>query len=351
MLQNAALTEQSVAAPALAPDAKPLNGRMKAAIIVRLLLSGGSRLSLADLSDDAQSELILQMARLRHIDHATLQSVVDEFATVLEAGGLNFPGALEGTLNLLDGQISGTTASRLRRQAGLSRHGDPWKRIGGFEAEVLLPILQAESTEISAVILSKLKVSKAAELLGHLPGERARRIAYAMSLTDAISPEMVSKIGHTIAAQLDAQPISAFEDGPVERVGAILNYSPSNTRDDVLDGLEQEDSSFAAQVRRAIFTFANIPDRIDPRDVPKIIRDVDATVLATALAAASGDDAKSTEFILSNMSQRMADQLREDIDAIGKVKEQDGEAAMTAVVGTIRDLEAAGDIFLVAEDD
>jgi flagellar motor switch protein FliG len=316
-----------------------------------LLLSEGANLSLTDLSDDAQSELILQMARLRHIDHATLQTVVDEFAHILEAGGLNFPGKLEGTLKLLDGTISVATAQRLRRQAGLSRHGDPWKRISGFDAEVLLPVLESESIEVGAVILSKLKVSKAAELLGKLPGERARRITYAVSLTGNIAPDMVQKIGHSIAAQMDAQPISAFADGPVERVGAILNFSPSTTRDEVLNGLEQADSGFATEVRRAIFTFANIPDRIDPRDVPKIIRDVDPAQLTTALAAATGKDAASTEFILSNMSQPMADQIREEVEEIGKVKDADGDAAMSAVVATIRELEASGDTFLVAEDD
>ena len=119
----------------------------------------------------------------------------------------------------------------------------------------------------------------------------------------------------------------------------------------MLDGLEQEDSGFAQQVRRAIFTFANIPDRIDPRDVPKITRDVDPVKLITALAAATGDDEKVTEFILSNMSKRMAEQLREEMQDLGDIKEKDGEAAMTAVVIAIRELEASGDIFLVAEEE
>lgn len=334
-----------------APAGTALSGRQKAAIVVQLMLSGGTRLSLSDLSENAQAELILQMARLRRIDKATLQGVAQEFVEILEAGGLNFPGALEGTLNLLEGQISGTTANRLRRQAGLSRNGDPWKRVGDVDGDQLVEIVRDESVEVAAVILAKLKVSKAAEILGLLPGDQARRIAYTMSLTDAIAPDMVQKIGHSIAAQLDAQPISAFEHSPVERVGAILNFSPSTTREDVLHGLEQEDSGFAAEVRKAIFTFGNIPERIDPRDVPKIIRDVSPEDLVTALAGAKGADEAPKDFILNNMSQRMADQLREEIESRGQVKESEVETAMNAVVATIRNLEAAGDIFLVAEDD
>ncbi len=220
-----------------------------------------------------------------------------------------------------------------------------------MDSELLLPDLERESIEVGAVILSKLKVSKAAELLGQMPGERARRITYAVSLTGDIAPGVVLRIGHAIAEQLDAQPERAFDEGPVERVGAILNFSPSATRDDVLDGLDQADSGFAQRVRRAIFTFANIPDRIDPRDVPKITREVDQTDLITALAAATGKLEKVTEFILSNMSQRMADQLREEMQEAGEINEMDGEAAMTAVVMAIRELESSGEIFLVAEDE
>jgi len=155
----------------------------------------------------------------------------------------------------------------------------------------------------------------------------------------------------SLALPADGYPLVVLDaDGPVERVGAILNFSPSTTRDAVLSGLEQADSGFANEVRRAIFTFANIPARIDPRDVPKIIRDVDPAQLTVALAAATGKDATTTEFILSNMSQRMADQIRDEVGELGKVNEADGDTAMSAVVATIRELEAAGDIFLVAED-
>lgn len=329
---------------------KRLNGRQKAAVVVRLLISEGAQLSLFDLSEEAQTALILQMAALRRIDNNTLNDVVDEFARELDAGGLNFPGALEGTLSLLEGTISPSTANRLRRRAGLSRHGDPWKRVTSVDAGMLLPLLEQESIEVGAVILSKLKVSKAAELLGLMNGERARRITFAVSLTGNVAPDIVQKIGHAIASQLDAQPISAFADGPVERIGAILNFSTANIRDDVLDGLEQADLEFAQQVRRAIFTFANIPERIDPRDVSKIIRDVDPEQLITALAAATGKDARSTDFILSNMSKRLAEQMREDIENIGKITEKDGEAAMTTVVAKIREMEADGDLYLVAQD-
>ena len=74
------------------------------------------------------------------------------------------------------------------------------------------------------------------------------------------------------------------------------------TRDDMLSGLEETDAGFAEQVRRAIFTFENIPDRIEPRDIPKILREVDQAQIVNALAAAKANGQDNiSEFILTNL--------------------------------------------------
>lgn len=330
-----------------------LNAREKAAVIVRLLLAEGAPLPITSLPEHMQASLAEQMSQMRLVDRTTLASVVAQFMGELEQVGLAFPGGIEGALSMMDGHISATAANRLRRLAGASAKIDPWDRLTALPNEMLLPVLEEESVEIAAVMLSKLPVSKAAVLLGKLPGERARRVAYAVSLTGHVDPETVRRIGLSLASQLEAQPAKAFDTGPVERVGAILNVSPATTRDDVLKGLDEADSGFAELVRRAIFTFIHIPLRLSARDVPKVVRVADPQVLVTALAAAMGDPnlLPAAEHFLANMSQRMSQALREDIGGRGKIKEKDGEEAMSAVVVVIRQLEGAGELALVATED
>ncbi|SIN93971.1 flagellar motor switch protein FliG [Vannielia litorea] len=328
-----------------------LTRRQKVAILVRLMVNGGARLPLADWPDGMQTALTEAMGQLRMVDHDTLSEVIEEFEQELDRVALCFPGAMAGALGLLDGHISPLTAARLRREAGVAARGDPWERISGLDAARLLPVLEEESVEVGAVVLSKLPTGKAAEVLGKLPGEKARRITHAMSRTGKVAPETVARIGITLSAQFDAQPVTAFQSGPVERVAAVLNFSPSATRDDVLKGLEEEDAEFAEEVKKAIFTFANIADRLAARDIPKITRGIDQAVLVTALAAASGAAERSRDHILDNMSKRMAESLREEMAEKGKVKEKDGEEAMTAVVAEIRRLEAEGEIILLSPDE
>jgi flagellar motor switch protein FliG len=344
-------------APALAaaqqPARRALSPREKAAVIVRLLLAEGTSLPLSSLPEHMQAALAEQMGQMRLVDRTTLGAIVEEFMSELEDVGLAFPGGIEGALGMMDGHISSTAANRLRRLAGASSKADPWDRLTNLPTERLMPVIEAESTEVAAVMLSKLPVPKAADLLGRLPGERARRVAYAVSMTGNVDPETVRRIGASLVAQLDAIPPRAFETGPVERVGAILNVSPAQTREEVLKGLAETDSDFAEQVRRALFTFVHIPERLEPRDVPKVLRLLDQPVTITALAWSlrQAELAPVAEFMLANISQRLAESLRDEVAARGRVKEREGDEATNAVVMAIRQLQGAGEIMLRQDED
>jgi flagellar motor switch protein FliG len=323
----------------------------KAAIVVRVMIEDGIDVPLSELPDELQDALIWQMSRMRSIDRDVVEQVVDEFVNTTERIGLAFSGGLQGAYSKLEGKMSVNSESRVRQQLGLVSAGDPWDLIAEIENDQIVKVLMTESIEVGSILLSKLKVIKAAELLGMIPGPRARRVAYAMSQTAGVTPSLVLAIGRTLLEQLSKRQVFAFERSPVDRVGAILNSTQATTRDDILAGLDETDIGFAKEVRKAIFTFANIPTRIDPRDIQKITRKVDAKLLLTALAystAANADD-PTCAFIYANLSQRMAQQLKEEAEGLGSIKEKDAEIAVSAIVQAIRDLEAAGEISLVAE--
>ncbi|QUJ77957.1 flagellar motor switch protein FliG [Sulfitobacter albidus] len=330
----------------LVPDTT-ISQRAKAAIVVRLLINEGADIPLEELPESLQAELTRQMGAMRVIDRATLAHVVEEFADALDAIGLSFPGGIAGALDALEGRISRETAKRLRKEAGVRAAGDPWKRLRALDADALSAIITAESTEVAAVLLSKLDVPKAAALLGQLPGPVARQITYAVSLTADITPDAVDCIGLSLATQLDERRTPAFDTGAAERLGAILNSSSTPTRDDMLDGLQQTDEVLADAVRRAIFTFGNIEERVSPRDIPRILREVDPDSLRIAMAGAEEMGfATARDYILENMSSRMADQLREEIEESGKVKAAEADAAMSTVVAAIRAMEERGELVL-----
>ncbi|MGR3759671.1 flagellar motor switch protein FliG [Roseobacteraceae bacterium NS-SX3] len=348
-------------APAALPPAAPaavssLSGKAKAAIVVRLLLNEGADIPIEELPEDLQMELTQQMGKMRLIDRETLYAVAGEFAEKLDNVGLSFPNGLAGALTAMEGKISRHTASRLRKEAGVRQFGNPWERLRKLPPKELAELAEAESTEVAAVLLSKLDTAKAAQMLTHLPGPVARRITYAVRQTGAVTPDTVDRIGLSLAAQIEARPDLAFEETPGQRVGAILTEAAAAKREEVLTALDAEDEEFAIDVRKSIFTYALIAERVDPLDVPKLMRVVAQRDFVTAIAFAKAeDDVAASEFLLDNMSSRMATTIREEVGERGKVKRSDGEAAMSLIVNALRDLVAAGDIELITpgsgEDD
>ena len=330
------------------PAAEGLNKAEKAAIVVRFLLGEGAELRLSEMPETLQTRLAYQMGNMRYIDRRTLAEVVTEFARELEGIGLAFPKDLTGSIAALDGKISPLTAARLRKEAGIRQTGDPWTRIAGIDIEALEEIVKRESTEVSAVLLSKLSVPVAAELLGRLTGDVARRIALAVNRTAAVTPDAVERIGVSLATQLDDNPLKAFDRSPEARLGAILNLSRSQKREELLNGLEAEDQEFVRDVRKNIFTFADIPDRLAPRDVPAVLREASRDDLLRALLAATGDANEPTRnHLMGNISKRMAEGIEEDISELAELSVEDGETAMNAVVSTIQGLAESGQIELM----
>lgn len=328
-----------------------LNQRQKAAVIVRLLLDDDEVAGLDRLNSDAQTLLAQEMAGMEVIDRQTRDAVITEFCDRLESVGVTFPGGLDGTLAMLGQRLSDDSTESLRRAAAISGQTDPWARLCALPRESLIALANAESVELVALMLSKLPVEAASATFIALPRERARVVAQAMSMTSGVTPAALRRVGLVLLHAAEALPKPAIPTPACDRMGAILNFATADLRDDVLDALDERDVEFADGVRKAIFIFAHIPTRIEPREVPRIVRELDQSTLVRALAATAEGDAAAADFILTNLSQRMADGLREEREALGKPRTKEVEEAMTEVVSTIRRLQEEGQLTLLMPQD
>ena len=338
----------------LADRSPPLSRKRKAAVIVQLLIGDGGKLELSKLPEDMQILLARELGAIKLVDRDTVHRVAAEFARDLGAVGLSSPGGADGAIDALSAHLSPSLTTRLRAERADSAGTDPWATLLGLTDDGLLEIMTQQSVEVSAIALSKLPVSRAALMLEKLPGDLARRITYAVSQTENIAPTTVHKIGVALIKDHCKITQIAFEKAPDARVGAILNSSPAMTRDAVLEGLGVDDADFANSVRKSIFTFKDIPHRLTPTDIPACIRGVPPEVLTTALAAALAGDADfvaTAEFILENISQRMAAQIREDAAEQGPVKAKLAEEAMRDLSSAIRALADEGTIAFKSDDD
>lgn len=328
-----------------------LTGVQKAAIIVRALIASEADIPLTGLPQDMQAELAQTLARMRLVDRATMNAVVEEFIETLEQVGLSFPDNLDAALALIEDKMDQSTAKRLRAMSRGGDLDDAWMAMELADDETLLAVLKQESQVVAAVLLSKLSTEKAARLLMQLGPDLAQSLALGIAQTEAISPDAVARIGATLAEQINAKPVRAFSVPPKKRVGEILNSSTPEMRDSLLEKLETADRVFASDVRKSIFTFKDIVERVQPRDVPVLMRTIDDADMLIMIAANAPEDLPSITFLLENMSKRAAQTLQDDAPTLPPPSAQEHGAAANRIAAAVRSLADTGEITLISVED
>ena len=324
-----------------------LAGPQKAAIIIQMVLSEGGSLPLSSLSQRSQTRLMQDFVELGRVDRATLSVVVSDLERDLASVGLSFPRSVSDALTTLEAHLNPELVKDLRGQLGLTSAPSPWGKITTLPGDKLLALIPDEDPTIAATILSKLDPEKASEILDAMTPEMAGQVSLAMQNTGTIRPDMLARIGTMLVDAMPGEAPKAFTEAPALRLANLLNAASPDRRDAVLASLADSDAAFAEEVRRSIFTFADISTRISAVDISKITRDISQEDLVQALAYAAGPEPEAADFILSNLSQRMADALREEITELGPVEKKPGEVAMGKLTTAIRRLVDAGEITLI----
>ncbi|MGR3542290.1 MAG: FliG C-terminal domain-containing protein [Hasllibacter sp.] len=328
------------------PAPHALAGPDRAALVVRLALDKGVELPLNGLPAPLQERLADRLSRLGTVERDMIETSVALFGEQLDRLGAAFTPGMEGALTLLQGHADPALVDRLRRATGAPPAADPWEALAGLPPARLTEALSREHPATAALALTRLPVPLASRVLSDMPGPDARRIAAAVRTAGDVPERLATEIGEALAGALVTD--TRDEEAP-RRVAEILDAGTLQTRTDVLTGLDEVDTAFAAAVRAVSFGFVDIPDRVEARDVPIVLRDVPQEDQIAALGAAlSGEErlAAVAEFILTALPSRLADRLREGAAEAGSDTEA-GEAGMRAIALAAKAAEAAGEIRLL----
>jgi len=184
-----------------------------------------------------------------------------------------------------------------------------------------------------------LNSSQAAGLLSSLPGGIRSDVALRMAGLDQISPEIVTRIASVIGTKLKALgEMSREAYGGVNALAEMLNRLDSTTSLEILENIERVDPRLGETVRHLMFVFEDLL-LLDVNSMKEVLGKVDKKILTVALKGTS-DQMKN--HMLQAMSQRGADMMREDMDAIGPIKIKEVEAAQQQIIAVVRQLESDG---------
>jgi len=122
----------------------------------------------------------------------------------------------------------------------------------------------------------------------------------------------------------------------------ILNMIDGTMTEEIIEEIEEHDPELAEEIRQNMFVFDDIV-LVDDRGLQKVLRSVESQELAIALKA-STDEVK--EKIFSNMSERAAQILKEEMEVSGAVKIKDVTDAQQKITKIVQDMERKGELVI-----
>jgi flagellar motor switch protein FliG len=115
--------------------------------------------------------------------------------------------------------------------------------------------------------------------------------------------------------------------------------------------LREQSPEVAEAVQKDMFRFDDIPTKLKPAALQLVIRQCDQATLALALRLAIQKEPELASFFMENMSKRAAEQLKEEIEALGAVRAKDAQRAQAEILRLIQELARKGEITLVGGGD
>lgn len=226
----------------------------------------------------------------------------------------------------------------------------PFEFLRIIDPEQIATTLQHEHVQVVSLLLSHLKIEKAAQVLQNLPEAIRSDVAIRLAKMDRTNPEVLSVVERILErrfAGIMSQNEITNSVGGVEALAEILNRVDRNTEKRILEDLEGIDQSLATDIRNLMFVFEDI-FRLDDKSVQRLLREIDVKDLGLALKGAN-DDLRDTFF--RNMSQKAGKLLQDDIEMMGPVLMKDVSEVQTKVVGVVRALEQAGEIIILGNSE
>ncbi|HEY9578154.1 MAG TPA: flagellar motor switch protein FliG [Pseudobacillus sp.] len=322
---------------------KKLTGKQKAAI---LLISLGPDVSASvykHLSEEEIERLTLEISGVKKVDAEAKEEVFEEFHNIAMAQDYITQGGIGYAKTVLEKALGKDQAQNIINRLTSSLQVRPFDFARRAEASQILNFIQNEHPQTIALILSYLDPQQAGQILSELPQDVQADIARRIAIMDSTSPEIINEVESILERKLSATVTQDYtQTGGVEAVVEVLNGVDRATEKTILDSLEIQDPELAEEIKKRMFVFEDIVT-LDNRSIQRVIRDCENEDLLLSLKVSS-EEVK--EVVFRNMSTRMVETFKEEMEFMGPVRLRDVEEAQSRIVSTIRKLEEAGEIII-----
>ena len=313
-----------------------------AAVVIALGTDKASKL-FKYLSNEDAEKLALEVAKLGHLEAEQTEQVLDEFYKTCLTQKVVTDGGLEYARAVLEKAYGEDAATELLQKVSKYLKNRSFDFIEKAEVKNLFSILQHERAQTIALVLSYVESDKAAAVIAELPEQKRIQVVRSIAMMDSASPEAIKIVEQQLRSRFDNVLTTDFTSiGGIDYIADVMNHMDRSNEKFIFDEMGKDDPELTEEIRKKMFVFEDILT-MDNRSIQRFIRDCDMKDVVYSLKGA-GEEILAAFY--SNMSSRMAEQVRSDLEVTVNVKLRDVEEAQSRIVGVIRKLEEEGELVI-----
>ncbi|MCT2534520.1 flagellar motor switch protein FliG [Aquibacillus koreensis] len=320
-----------------------LTGKQKAAILMISLGPDASANIYKHLSEEEIEKLTLEISSVKKVDPDQKEDILDQFHQLALAQDYISQGGINYAKSILEKALGSEQATEIITRLTSSLQVKPFDFARKAEPTQILNFIQNEHPQTIALVLSYLDADQAGQILSELPQELQADIAKRIAVMDSTSPEIIHEVEQVLERKLSTTVTQDYtQTGGIQAVVEVLNGVDRSTERTILDALEIQDPELAEEIKKRMFVFEDIVT-LDNRAIQRVIREVENDDLRLSLKVASEE---VRDVVFKNMSTRMAETFKEEMEFMGPVRLRDVEESQTRIVSVIRRLEEVGEIVI-----
>ena len=329
------------------PKPKPsdsLTGPQKAAaVIVALGAEKASQLYKYMEPEDVE-QLTIEVAKLGFLDSELTEDVLNDYYKMCISNKAVTEGGLEYARAVLEKAYGPQTAEELLGKVTKTLKNRQFSFMDKADVKSMFSALQNERAQTIALVLAHVDADKAAGVVAQLDGPRQVQVVESMAKLDSVSPAAVKIVEAEMRNKFSNIVTSTnVKVGGIDYVADVMNNLDRSSEKNIFDGIATYDQELADEIRKRMFVFEDIIT-MDDRSVQRFVRDCDPRDLVLALKAANEEVSNK---LLTNMSSRMAQSIRDDLEITTNVRMKDVEEAQQRIVDIIRGLEENNEIIIL----
>lgn len=326
-------------------NSSKLNGYQKAAIILLSVDEENASKIFAMMGDEEIKGISYAMSTLGTLKQDVIDRLLFEFNAEVSSA-VSFIGNLETTEKLLEKVLGKDKVSQIMEEIHGPAGKNTWDKLKNVNEDILAAYLRNEYPQTIAFIVSKLQATYAAKLLSILPEELTFDVMLRILKMDSVKKEISDSVEKVLRMEFINTMSRSQKQDSNQMLAEIFNNFDRNNESKFMAMLEKKVPDFAEKIKSLMFTFDDI-GKVNPVGMQAILRAVDKTKLPLAL---KGAKAEVKKLFVSNMSQRAAQILEEDIQSLGPVRIKDVDEAQASIISVVKDLIIKGEVVVSSGD-